>query len=178
MYPKNLVDKLMKDAGIHEEWVPDEDHITAYNNMVAELSDQEREFLEAHYRDGVTIQELGERYGMTREVARRVILNVGRKLRNPLRMKWIIDGERERQKYFDAWDKRIKDTQKAITEDDGISELGLSRRSLNALTRWFWREPSIKELNELGEKELKGVRNLGTVSIAEIKDSLDRFYGR
>ena len=180
MYPENFVNRILTDMGIHDVWVPDNNHLKAYEVVFAELTDQERNYVEAYYRDGNSLRTVGKMYGMTAEGVRRVLSNARKKLRHPTRLRWIIEGEEARIKYLEAWNRRHEMKESVTpTENDGITWLRLSKRSYNALWRWFGsREPSIKEVKALGFYDLTKIRGIGGISAMEVVKAVDRFYGR
>lgn len=176
MYPENFVNRILTNMGIHDVWVPDKDHIKAYEAMFSELTQQERYYVEAYYRDGNSLRTVGKMYGMTAEGVRRVLSNAEKKLRHPTRLRWIINGEEARVKYLEG---QKAEEVVVPTENDGITWLCLSKRAYNALWRWIGRrEPSIKEVKALSYYDLTKIRGIGGISAMEVVKAVDRFYGR
>lgn len=164
------------------------------------LAERERDVLAYRYRDGLTLEETGEKYHVTRERIRQCEAKALRKLRHPLRREiiegvsygdykslredfWELQGRYERvhaealeaclANMCDA--KAQLDAIKATEAEDvrkmSIQDLDLSVRSFNCLLRADIK--TVGDIVALPVERLMKVRNLGRRSVEEIVDKVN-----
>ena len=133
------------------------------------LTERERRVLDFRYKDGLTFEEIGKRFCVTRERIRQIHAKSLRKLRRPDRLNYLKHGvsgvvarktENAREAALASLPKPDK------PEDITLEELELSVRSYNCLKR-----AGISTLHEIAEMsfdDLCRVRNLGKKSVDEI----------
>ena len=108
------------------------------------LSERERECVYYYYRDGLTLESVGEKYGVSRERIRQILAKAVRKMRHPTRRRLIEYGpdmvveESEYNKKREALDRMIA----VMDEDEAILSERLKRLSearllLQANGMWY-----------------------------------------
>lgn len=88
-WPYNLMDDVFG-----EPWVDvlTEDQIAGINAAIAGLTPREQESLLLYYRDGLTLDAIAGKYGLTRERVRQIIGKAVRKLKAPHRKNLMMCG--------------------------------------------------------------------------------------
>ena len=198
-WPYNLIEAIRG-----EEW---EEELTidqelGLHHMLKSLTARERACVEAMFREEKTLREIADDFGVTQERIRQVIAKALRKLRNPVRGRYLtrgyyaekteayeqmirqvynrIEEERESAKRKMLYELRQieAETNKYGHHGRPIDDLELSVRSHNALRKANLR--CVEQILALPDiKELYKVRNLGTRSALEIVDKLrERGYTR
>lgn len=190
-YPYNLI------AGVCEgEEYATSDMEGSVEYALYKLTEREREITHLYFRDGKTFEEIGKIYGVTRERVRQVQAKALRKLRHPVRKKYIAFGvngviekikEEYAEKVAELTEKMLYLTnitdanmnkviekceiaRKHQTEE--LHNFDLSVRSYNCLTRAGLR--TLGDVASLSQCQLLRVRNLGRKSIEEIIGVLER----
>lgn len=164
------------------------------------LTEREQDVLTYRYRDGLTLEETGEKYHVTRERIRQIEAKALRKLRHPMRQEMIKgvsygDWKSLREDYWElkARYERVHaealeaclanmcdakaqlDAIKATEAEDvrkmSIQDLDLSVRSFNCLLRADIK--TVGDIVALPVERLKKVRNLGRRSVEEIVDKVN-----
>ena len=174
------------------------------NYMLNRLSDRELRCLECKYRYGMTLEETGHKFSVTKERIRQILARAERKLKYRLHTCYRVPKENytrvkdELKNTKDMYDKLLDYVMNAkdLTEDEvteflkhraapakderDISELDLSVRSYNCLKRagltTIKAVVDIDERSEASEWIFK-VRNLGRKSVEEIKEKLEEHAG-
>ncbi len=108
-FPENLVQELEVD--IDGKLNKDQMKGLAYV-MDNFISEKEREVLFHRYRDGVTLDKIGEMYGVSRERARQLVKGAIRKMKNPARTDYIKEGYYATNEYREASDRFKKETER------------------------------------------------------------------
>ena len=133
------------------------------------LTERERRVLDFRYTDGLTFEEIGKRFCVTRERIRQIHANALRKLRHPglNYLKYGVSGviARKTESAREAALASLPKPDKPEA-DIPIEELELSVRSYNCLKRAG--KHTLREVSEMTFDELCHVRNLGKKSIDEI----------
>lgn len=154
-----------------------------------ELREKEADVIFCYYRDGKTLDEIGEKYGLTRERVRQIKAAAVRKLRNPKRVKRYILYSYE---YISELQNKITELQKIVLGEDAedateaeakeptTDALNLSVRSYNCLSRYArlkfkQKELYISQLTSMTAEEVANIRNLGKRSFMEILYSLKEY---
>ncbi len=92
-WPYNLADDV---SGGPIDYILTEDQIKAIMIALDTLSEKEKVNILRYYRDGLNLEQCGEKMGVTRERVRQIIAKGVRKLRHPSRRKMIEMG-------FETW---------------------------------------------------------------------------
>lgn len=169
--------------------------------MISRLSDREIRCIEAKYRFGMTLEDTGKMFDVTRERIRQILARAQRKLRykvytcarvsqedyklvktqrafiqdqyNKL-LDFVMDTKNlTEDEITDILERRV--VSEALTDDKDISELELSVRAYNCLKRSGIKTVSrIIEIDEASENSewIFKVRNLGRKSVEEIRQRL------
>ena len=152
-----------------------------------ELREKEADVIFSYYRDGMTLDEIGEKYSLTRERVRQIKAAAVRKLRYPKRAKRYIlysyDDIAELQNKLSDLQKIVlgEDIEDATeAEEPTIDVLKLSVRSSNCLGRYAWnkfrqKELYISQLTSMTAEEVANIRNLGKRSFMEILYALKEY---
>lgn len=154
-----------------------------------ELKEKEADVIFCYYRDGMTLADIGEKYGLTRERVRQIKAKGVRKLRYPPRVKRYIlysyDDIAELQNKLSALQKIVlcEDVEEAaVTEikEPTIDVLNLSVRPYNCLGRYAWNKFRqeklyISQLTDMTAEEVANIRNIGKRSFMEILYALKEY---
>ena len=151
-----------------------------------ELREKEADVIFCYYRDGKTLDEIGEKYCLTRERVRQIKAAAVRKLRNPKRAKRYIlysyECISELQNKLSGLQKIVlgEDAAIAEAEEPTIDALKLSVRSYNCLSRYArlkfkQKELYISQLTDMTAEEVANIRNLGKRSFMEILYALKEY---
>lgn len=154
-----------------------------------ELKEKEADVIFCYYRDGMTLDDIGEKYSSTRERIRQIKAKGVRKLRYPPRVKRYIlysyDDIAELQNKLSELQKIVigEDVEEAaVTEikEPTIDVLNLSVRPYNCLSRYTLRKFGTKELyisqlTDMTAEEVANIRNLGKRSFMEILYALKEY---
>lgn len=176
------------------------------NYMLNRLSDRELRCIECKYRYGMTLEETGHKFSVTKERVRQILARAERKLKNRLHTCYRVLKEnytrvKEELEYTKNMYNKLLDyvmdaknltedevteflehrvVSEALSDDRDISELELSVRSYNCLKRAGFK--SVKDIIDKDEKSENSewifkVRNLGRKSVNEIKEKLEEKAG-
>ena len=191
-WPYNLANAVNAYQPI--DYLMTEDHEKGIEIALGHLSEREREYLLAYFKEGKTYQEIGDDHEIGRGYPRVVIATALKKLRYPALRNYILYGktlaendnrlERKRielaklEENLKLAEEKLMEQKKAHQEemDDiarghlyliSIDELDLSVRAYNCL---YWRG-GIHTYGDLAEKsidDLYKIRNLGKETLKEI----------
>ena len=173
-YPYNLVEDVLQEECQN---IMDQDRIDGIEAAVDVLNDREKHILELRYKNGMTLREVGEILGVTRQRVREIQVRILKKLRNQSRIRLV--------KYGLSFVEAENEVEHTDILDAPIYELDLSTRVHNCLAR-----ANIKTLGDLinfcdeyraydpyGLFGLIGIRNIGRKSYAEIIQKLKYVWG-
>lgn len=172
-YPDNLLYDIF---GGEWEFPRPGDFDGSLEYVLHTLTERERCVLDFRYKDGLTFEEIGKRFCVTRERIRQIHAKSFRKLRHPGRLNYLKYGvsgviarqtENAREAALASLPKPDK------PEDITLEELELSVRSYNCLKRAGMN--TLRELSEMTFDELCHVRNIGKKSIDEICAVLTKY---
>ena len=161
--------------------------ISVFTQIIKEeLREKEADVIFSYYRDGMTLDEIGEKYSLTRERIRQIKAAAVRKLRNPKRAKRYIlysyECVSELQNKLSELQKIVLGEDAATTEaeEPTIDALKLSVRSYNCLSRYArlkfkQKELYISQLTDMTAEEVANIRNLGKRSFMEILYALKEY---
>lgn len=170
MTTKNYPDNLLYDIfGCEWEYPHPGDFDGSLEYVLRTLTERERRVLDFRYKDGLTLEEIGKRFCVTRERARQIYARALRKLCNPQRLNYLKYGVSGviRRKSESAREAALASLPKHDKpEDITLEELVLSVRSYNCLKRAGMN--TLRDVSEMTFDELCHVRNLGKKSIDEI----------
>lgn len=178
-YPFNLALVVMGDKrhdDLYKVYAP------GLIKAIETLTDREQKVLDLRYRNGLTLEQTGMRFNVTRERIRQVEARAIRKLRQPSRSKhWYldtinkafeIDAERARlERENEDLKARLAKYEtlpktKAEPKKVDIADMELSVRSYNCLKRAGINY--VSDLEGMTCEKLKKVRNFGRRSIEEV----------
>ena len=165
-YPDNLLYDIF---GGEWEFPRPADFDGSLEYVLYTLTERERRVLDFRYKDGLTFEEIGKRFCVTRERIRQIHVKALRKLCNPERLIYLKYGVSGviRWKSESARDAALASLPKPDKpEDIPLEELGLSVRSYNCLKRTGMN--TLREVSEMTFDELCYVRNIGKKSVDEI----------
>lgn len=196
-WPYNLLEDIYYNTEhqyLREEVTPDQ--IKGLWHILQTLTPREQEMILKKYRDEMTLEEVANDYGLTRERIRQIIVKGLRKLRHPVRIKYIKDGyliasgeleKRVQDRYsreMAVLEERYKNRLAELTEKlkhpepeieislaTPIENLDFSARVRHALSRQ--RIKTVGDLILLSHEELCRFRCLGVKSVAEIEERLE-----
>lgn len=154
-----------------------------------ELKEKETDVIFCYYRDGMTLDDIGEKYGVGKQWISQIKAKGVRKLRYPPRVKRYIlysyDDITELQNKLSALQKIVlsEDAEDAVAteaEEPTIDLLNLSVRSYNCLRRYAWnnfgqKNLYISRLMSMTAEEVANIRNLGKRSFMEILYALKEY---
>ena len=150
-----------------------EDQIKGVEYVLDDIGGRYTEMLRMYYKDGMTLQAIGDVNGLTRERIRSIIQVGLRKVRNPMRFAYIKEG-------YDRRTARLAEMEKIFVREDGkptmdsdFYELALSVRSYNILRRAGIK--TIRQVDALTREDLMGFQNCGVKCTDEILDKVDEF---
>lgn len=165
-YPDNLLYDIF---GGEWEFLRPGDFEGSLEYVLHTLTECERRVLDFRYKEGLTFEEIGKRFCVTRERIRQIHAKSLRKLRHPGRLNYLKYGvsgviarktENAREAALASLPKQDK------PEDITLEELELYVRSYNCLKRAGMN--TLREVSEMTFDELCHVRNLGKHSVDEI----------
>ena len=172
-YPDNLLYDIF---GGEWEYPRPADFDGSLEYVLHTLTERERRVLDFRYQEGLTFEEIGKRFCVTRERIRQIHAKSFRKLRHPERLNYLKYGvsgviarqtENAREAALASLPKPDK------PEDITLEELELSVRSYNCLKRAGMN--TLRDVAEMTFDELCNVRNLGKRSIDEICAALTNY---
>ena len=170
MTTKNYPDNLLYDIfGCEWEFPLPADFDGSLEYVLHSLTERERRVLDFRYKDGLTFEEIGKRFCVTRERIRQIYIRALIKLRNPGRLNYLkygISGVIAR-KTESAREAALASLPKHENpEDIPLEELDLSVRSYNCLKRAGVN--TLADIAALTQNELSHVRSLGLKSYKEV----------
>lgn len=186
-YPYDLIDYLFWGEKIDIEFWGEKIDIEYVENKFDEnfeyamryFGEREREIMKQYYKNGLTLESIGLKEGITRCRVQQILEKGLRKLR--YRRDTIRYGKEVEELYDDIEALKVKlELQKERLigelknkEDDvnkalEIEDVGLSRRTYNCLKRYGINY--VYELKGKSERELMKIRNLGQKSLKEVKE--------
>ena len=151
-----------------------------------ELKEKEADVIFCYYKDGMTLDEIGEKYSVGKERIRQIKAKAVRKLKYPPRVKRYIlysyECVSELQNKISGLQKIVLGEDAAATEaeEPTIDLLKLSVRSYNCLSRYAWKkfrqkELYISQLTDMTAEEVANIRNIGKRSFMEILYALKKY---
>lgn len=164
-------------------------YVPALEKAMSELTEREQKVLELRFVHGMTYEQCGYRFNVTRERIRQVEQKALRKLRSPrfakhyildtLNKAFEIDAERARlerenmmlREKLEKYENVPKP--KAEPRKIDIADMELSIRSYNCLKRAGFK--FVDDLDGKTVEDLKRVRNLGMKSLREVVEKAKQF---
>ena len=166
-YPDNLLYDIF---GGEWEFPRPGDFDGSLEYVLHTLTERERRVLDFRYKDGLTFEEIGKRFCVTRERIRQIHAKSLRKLRRPDRLNYLKHGVAGviARKTESAREAALASLPKLDIkpEDITLEELELSVRSYNCLKRVGMN--TLRDVSEMTFDELRHVRNIGKKSVNEI----------
>ena len=172
-YPDNLLYDIF---GGEWEFPRPGDFDGSLEYVLHSLTERERRVLDFRYKDGLTYEEIGKRFCVTRERIRQIHAKSFRKLRHPGRLNYLKYGvsgviARQTESAREAALASLPKPDKP--EDITLEELELSVRSYNCLKRAGMN--TLHDVAEMTLDDLCHVRNLGKKSVDEICAVLTKY---
>ena len=166
--------------------------LMAVLNEMRQKSERDRNrvaILLRYYRYGMTMEEIGEEFGITKAAVSKNISETMRKLRATKIRNRIMPGiltiaeideyYKKKMAELDEREAKLDARQRKLNEKEGIldiEDMGLSVRAYNCLAR-----AGIKTSKDIGEAIKSGilanVRNLGPKSYDQILKRMDELFG-
>lgn len=185
-YPKNLY-KHIVDTDDDIEMTPELAGSIEYV-IISINSERESDIIHLYYKDGLSLKDIGIKYGVRPERIRQIKAKTLRRMRHPKYFKFIRFGgiqaflEKECMSSYDegytvgckqGYDKykEVIENEKSAFINKPIGELELTLRSYNCLRRAGIN--TVKDITNLTEDELMKIRNLGRKSANEIVNILE-----
>ena len=199
-YPDGLVCAIMN-KGDYMPW----DIQNSMKEVLYTLTERERKVLTARGIEGLTLQEVGKRFGVNGERIRQIEAKAIRKIKHPSRYKLLIlgsdyakrkadaieKGRAAAKKEFDEYLKTLSAQnfeaekerllreysiqKKTYLQDTPIENMELSVRAYNCLCRAGYK--NVGELIDLPAEKIMTIRNLGKKSFEEVVHTLGKKYG-
>lgn len=147
------------------------------------LTERELEILELRIFDGKTLDETGNRFGVTRERIRQIEARAYRKLRHPQRRFFEVLNAKDFEYYnkvitemmssiqYEMSKEEIEKDEMNLLEKFTIKELGLGSRAYNVLKRNGIN--NLKDLQDYSKEEVGTFKNLGKKSFEEIIEKVE-----
>ena len=173
-------------------------YIPGISAALATLTEREQGVLMHRFQRKLTLEQCGKEYGLTRERIRQIEAKALRKLRHTTRANMmksvpLTELQAKHAEYCKLkdeyeWLKKAFESLTAQKAEPGviipmaehasrlempIEELDLSVRSYNCLRRSG--KKTLRDIVEMTESELMGVRNLGSKSASEIRAKLTEY---
>lgn len=171
-YPLNM---LLDAYSVANRKLPelDTDRQRGLDHILSELPDREREIIYLRYEKGVTLEDIGSRFGVTRERIRMLeqfaLEKLGKRLHYVEDGYMIASGEVDRvakERIAAALEKSVAAKANVSVRDIPLDKLDLNRRTENLLKRnGIW---NTEELMELSEQEMRKFRGLGNATLQDI----------
>ena len=160
------------------------------------LTEREKQVLEMRYRYGLTLEDVGKSFGVTRERIRQIEAKAVRKLRHPgrlanyacvpyklykkeaearmraeERLDWFMQHAEYRVRMeADADGEMVEELMPKSPLDMGIADMDFTVRTYNCLLRA--KVMTAGAITKLSEREIYRIRNLGEKSIDEIVNKI------
>lgn len=191
-WPKNLVLDIADDDSFFDKHPAPHDFITSVYYVIGQLSEREESIIFDRYLHNMTLDAIAERNGVTRERIRQVLARALRKLKNPVRFRFIEKGISATLRSDLNNDILIKNGCDEVAREECImdlkfEDLGLSVRTFNAILRAAYTKDLLKcrvmtksditlgMFIGVTDEQLLHVRNLGHKSLEELITTLKRF---
>lgn len=190
VYPFNVADAVMGDK------IPNV-YLQGIRLAISTLTEREETVIKLRFKDKLTLENVGKQIGTTRERARQIEAKALRKMRHPDRQRMMLavpvaEVDEVRTKYTalkEQYELLVKAFElisgKATTPESvekiaeaavwmqtNIENMDFSVRTYNCLRRAG--KDTLKDLVEMTEEELRGVRNLGRKSVDEVVYTLEQ----
>ena len=164
-------------------------YVPALEEAITQLTDREQKVLELRFVHGMTYEQCGYRFNVTRERIRQIEAKAIRKMRNPrfrknylldtLNKAFEIDAERARLERENMMLREKLEKYESIPKPKvepkkiSIDDMELSVRSYNCLKRAGFN--FVDDLDGKTVEDLKRVRNLGMKSLREVVEKAKQF---
>lgn len=190
VYPFNVADAVVGDK------IPNV-YLQGIRLAISTLTEREETVIRLRFKDKLTLENVGKQIGTTRERARQIEAKALRKMRHPDRQRMMLavpvaEVDEVRTKYtalkeqhellikaFELISGKAttpesveKIAEAAVWMQTNIENMDFSVRTYNCLRRAG--KDTLKDLVEMTEEELRGVRNLGRKSVDEVVYTLEQ----
>ena len=203
-YPYNLMHLVAEESKGYvapdgTEIAPDAYTPASLQSLLGDtLTEREKQVLDMRYRYGMTLEDVGRGFNVTRERIRQIEAKAFRKLRHPGRLanyacvpyklyKREVEARMKAEERLDWFLQHAEYRVRMEADADGelveeplpfpkfpiqrdIDSLNFTVRTYNCLARAKVR--TVRQIVEMGEHELCSIRNLGRKSLEEIEDKI------
>lgn len=170
-YPLNLFSAIAGDVPVPE------DMLGSLAYVLCSLPERNREMISLRYKDGLSYNAIGDKYGISRARVEAIVTASIKTLREPSMKKFLVYGVRGYAQEYHKREMKAKASVEINTSPFDYSEMSvydleLSTRSKNALSVAHIK--TISDLLRCGDS-LRDMRNIGVTSIREMMGELKRF---
>ena len=190
VYPFNVADAVMGDK------IPNV-YLQGIRLAISTLTEREETVIKLRFKDKLTLEKAGKQTGTTRERIRQIEAKALSKMRHPDRQRMMLavplaEVDEVKTKYtalkeqYELLVKAVelisgkattpesveKIAEAAVWMQTNIENLDFSVRTYNCLRRAG--KDTLKDLVEMTEEELRGIRNLGRKSVDEVVYTLEQ----
>lgn len=170
-WPTNLwstvLQKRVTEQELPEDWEKALDYV-----LNERIDTKKAEIVLYYFRDGMTLQEIGNKYGLSLEAIRQHTGKAIRAMRYPSWRVYLIYGLEKGKMVIAEEQAAAKETR---LDGGTIDVLNLSVRSYNCLRRAGI--DTVEQLAQCNDEDLARLRNLGAKSLREIKDRIASIRG-
>lgn len=178
-YPFNFVHKVFGDDFV---WDGTNDQIAGLDYVLNQFTERQRNCVIDRFVNKLIYDKMADKYGISRMRISQILENIYRKVKNPVRANYILnglDGEKKRLAMERDKNNREYDPDKKIDEygySEAFYTLNLSVRASNCLRRARIQTVSGIVENIRNENIIK-IRNLGVKGLGEIEKEVEQYYG-
>jgi RNA polymerase sigma factor (sigma-70 family) len=190
-YPDNLIDLFFADDPDVDIVYVEEHFDKNFIDVLETLTPRENACIRLYFKEGYTLESIGNQLGITRERVRQIISKGLRRIQHPARLKYlrygkelydlqnsVLEMKEALQQKINIIAKRInmpslRSIQVQAIELMPIDVLDLSVRSYHCLRRAGIN--TIGDLLSTSEDELRTIRHLGNKSVKEILTKLEPY---
>lgn len=162
-YPENFIKEVLGSEDQYE--LNYFDKTLEFLEGKLKLNERQIDILHSRYEKGLSLAEIGLKYGITRERVRQIQKSILKKFRKPeisIYLKYGLEGVKQIE---------LENAKKISSVDSNIDVLNLSHRS----TRYLKENGIIKvsQLMKMSEYDILKIKNLGTICAKEIIEKLN-----
>lgn len=170
-WPYNLTDSVFCEP---VEMILTEDHIAGIEKAISTLTEKEQTVIHKRFEEGLSLDEVGEIFGLSRERIRQIEAKAVRKLRHPSRMQYIKYGKegkkldddlRRREKEIIERERKLAVKEEQLT--DALNTLSLIKDAYAAVEEPEAPETNLCDKMKIGSLELT-VRSYNCLKRANI----------
>ncbi len=182
-YPHNLISMILnpdRKVAIEDTTVYSDDQIAGLNYLLENaITDRLRRMILLWTRDGLSLLDIGELFGVTRQNIFARISSALRELRTPENLIFLREGYKAGMRNYETVHADEIALAKAIAEDPKESPLqtlidyGLTMRSYNVLSHAGVK--TVREVMRMGPFTLSKINGCGPAGLKNIRSTLQEF---